>query len=85
MSIHTDATPRSPASPGSATYRVEDRPSPGSMGIQRRIVGPRHVGPWAERGTTAQAWRKYKASRRQSQTAPRSATGANVEGGKQHE
>lgn len=59
---------------GSATYRVEDRRSPASMGIQRRIVGPRHIGPWTEGGTTADAWRGYKSSRRKSPNAAASAT-----------
>lgn len=68
MSDHTKPTSPPPLAgrTGSATYRVEDRRSPVSMGIQRRIVGPRHVGPWVEAGTTAAAWRKYKAFRRQS-------------------
>lgn len=48
---------------GSARYRVEDRISPVSMGIQRRIVGPRFSGPWVQ-GTTGRAWKAYKAARR---------------------
>jgi hypothetical protein len=59
---------------GSATYRVEERRSPASMGIQRRIVGPRHIGPWTGGGTTADAWRGYKASRRKSPNASPPAT-----------
>lgn len=45
-------------------YRVEDRTSPISMGVQRRIVGPRFAGPWVECGTTSEAWRAYKLARR---------------------
>ena len=50
-------------------HRVEDRPSPCSMGIQRRIVSDVHTGPWVENGTTSAAWKAYKKSRRKSLNA----------------
>lgn len=45
------------------SYRIEERTSPGSMGVQIRIVRKGVEGPWVE-GTPSQAWKSYKKMRK---------------------
>lgn len=51
-------------------YHTQDRRSPGSMGIQRRITSAKLFGPWVEGASTTQAWKAYKRARKQQDSTP---------------
>lgn len=51
-------------------HHTEDRRSPGTMGIQRRIVSAKLQGPWVQGANTTAAWKAYKRARKQQDALP---------------